>query len=230
MIFSIHQPHYMPWLGYFNKIINSDVFVILDNVQFVKREFQNRNKIKMKDGVKWLTVPVKTKGRYRQIIKDVEIDWEKSWNLAHLSTIGQAYRRAKYFNEFYPMLEKRLSIKYNKLCELNLAMLELYMEYLGIDKEVVLESTLGVTGSSTDRIVEISNVLGISTYYSGVGGKNYMDMKKLRDSGIEVVFQKFIHPSYRQLWGDFVPYMSVIDLIFNEGKNSRAIIESGGGF
>ena len=227
MIFSIHQPHYLPWLGYFNKILNSDLFIILDNVQFVKREYQNRNKIKTPNGAKWLTVPVITKGRYFQKISEVEIDNSKNWRISHLDLIKQSYKSSPYFNYFFPKLKKNIEKKYNKLCDLNINMLKFYLEELEIDTPIKIESDFEITTVSTNRIVDLSNKCGINTYYSGIGGKNYMDMDKFKENNIKVIFQNFKHPTYNQLFGEFVPYMSVIDLIFNEGKNSREIIKSG---
>jgi len=228
VIVSVHQPHYLPWLGYFDKIDQSDLFVILDEVQYKKREYQNRNRIKSAGGELWLTVPVVTRGRYEQRMKEVEIDYGTDWRRKHLNAFELNYRRAGFFNEyfsglsgFYAGAPRRL------LAELNTAMTVYFMKEIGVKTEIVLESELGVGGTSTERIINICGKTGADVYLSGSGGKEYMNEQLFDEAGIKLVYQKYEHPSYRQLFGGFLPYMSIADLLFNEGPASLEIIRKG---
>ncbi len=229
MIISVHQPQYIPWLGYFDKIAKSDGFVFLDQVQYKEREFQNRNKIRTKDGWLWLTVPVISKGFGRQNISDVKIDNELSWQDKTWGSLRSCYNRAPFFKEHAGFFEKVYTQKWVRLIDLNIHIIEYLLAQLKIETPLYYESKIGTTLESTGRIIEICKKLKADTYLSGSGGKDYLEEEKFKDEFISLQYQHFIHPAYRQQYLDanssFLPYMSAIDLLFNEGQNSVNILK-----
>jgi hypothetical protein len=228
MIISVHQPQYLPWLGYFDKIDKSDCFVFLDTVQYKKREFQNRNRIRTQKGCIWLTVPVKTKGLDRQNISDVYVDNEIDWADSHSKSLQMWYGTAPYFSRYYPFFKDVYSKKWKRLIDLNICIIEYILKQLDIKTKIYLESDIGTTEKSTQRIIEICKKLKADVYLSGTGGKAYLAEDEFSQNSIGLRYQKFNHPEYAQRFIDdnnpFTPYMSVIDLLFNEGPNSIAII------
>jgi hypothetical protein len=220
MIVSIHQPNYLPWLGYFHKIANSEVFVLLDNVPYTRNSFINRNKIKTQRGANWMTLSVLTTGRSGQLIGEVEISngtpLETNWK-----TIKANYSKAPYFPDYKDKFESVYSKEWKNLADLNETLIRLNCEILGIrDVKFVRASELGACGKSTGLLINICKAVGGDTYLSGNGGKKYMDEGLFEKEGIKLKFSEFRHPVYSQLWGDFVPNLSVIDFIFNEGGSN----------
>jgi len=227
MILSVHQPQYLPWIGYFHKIDQSDIFVFLDNVQYKKREFQNRNKIKTPDGWTWLTVPLLTKGRYKQLIKETQIDNLQNWQTKHWKSIQRCYNQAPFFQDYCNFFEEEVYAKeWKLLAKLNIHIVKFLMSCLEIETPCFLESELDINVHSTERIIELCKRLKADVYLSGVGGKVYINEERFGDEGIELRYQYFVHPVYSQLYGDFQPYMSVIDLLFNHGAKSIEIIRN----
>ena len=228
MTVSVHQPQYIPWLGYFDKIAKSGAFVLLDNVQYKEREFQNRNKIRTADGWIWLTVPVISKGLGRQVISEVRIDNTFSWPEDHLKSIRAAYGKTRYFDVHFPFFEKVYAKRWEYLAQLNIVIIEYVIKELAITTPIYYESKLGIFGTKTDRIVEICAKLGAHTYLSGSGGREYLEEEKFKDAGVKLAYQEYAHPIYRQQFmkdeKDFLPYMSILDLLFNEGPGSRGIL------
>lgn len=225
MIVSIHQPNFLPWLGYFYKIAKSDIFVLLDNVQYTKNSFINRNMIKTPQGPKWLTVPVKTKGRFGQLIKDVEINNTVDWRKNHLHTLETNYRKARFFEMIIQDLKTIYYIdNCDNLCEFNIRLLKWILSLLKLDKRIVRASELDVEGKSTKLLIDIVKAVGGNVYLSGFGGAKYQDEELFKQSGIELQYYEFKHPVYSQLWSDFIPNLSIIDLLFNYGPTSLDII------
>lgn len=231
MIISAHQPQYLPWLGFFDKIDKSDCFVFLDTVQYKVREFQNRNKIRTKDGWIWLTVPVKHVSGERVALGDVEIDNSGDWAEEHQKSLEAWYMKAPYFKAHFPFFEKLYHERRDKLIDLNIEIIRYVLTALGIQTPVKLESEIGTTKKSTDRIIEICKKLNAHTYLSGSGGKDYLEEEKFEENGIKLLYQDFKHPRYPQRFIDeqhpFLPYMCVVDLLFNEGEKSLEIIREG---
>jgi hypothetical protein len=229
MIYSVHQPQYLPWLGFFDKLLKSDCFIFLDDVQYKHREFQNRNKIRTKDGWIWLTVPVLDKRGTK--IKDLLIDNSKDWASSHLKSLKSWYARAPYFDKHIGFFEKLYSGEWRQLVDLNVAVIEYVVEVLGIKKKITFESALGAGGEKTQRIVNIGKKIGADVYLSGAGGRDYLEDALFGEAGVELTYQDYAHPVYRQQFmkgnADFIPYMSVVDLMFNEGDGSRNVIEGG---
>lgn len=215
MNLSVHQPAYLPWLGYFDKIIKSDVFVFLDSVQFEKNSFTNRNKIKTPQGAIWLTIPVKTKGHIGNTLADIEIDNIQNWQKKHLNTIFMSYKKAPRFGECYSKLENLYQQQYQLLSELCWNQLLFWLREFGCKTEVVRSTTLLIDAKKSDLILELCRHFNADHYISGVLGKNYLKEEDFLNNGIMVSYQDYQHPVYPQLWGDFLPYMSILDFWMN---------------
>jgi hypothetical protein len=230
MIYSVHQPQYLPWIGFFDKVAASDVFVYLDEVQYKQREFQNRNKLRTKDGWMWLTVPV-VAGR-DTLIKDVTIDASRDWRAEHAKSLRAWYGRAPFFEAHAGFFQGLYARPWEKLLALNVAIIRYLLDALSIKTRVVFESELNAGGTKTERIIRIGQKLGADTYLSGAGGRDYLDEKLFQGAGIRLAYQEYKHPAYRQQFAEahdvFLPYMSVVDLLFNEGDKSLAILRGGG--
>ncbi|OGS22806.1 MAG: hypothetical protein A2252_10570 [Elusimicrobia bacterium RIFOXYA2_FULL_39_19] len=224
MIMSVHQAQYIPWLGYFNKIAKSDIFVVLDNVQYKKREYQNRNRIRTKQGWLWLTVPVITKEKFFQKINEVEIDNTADWKEKHFETIKVNYSHAKFYKDYIGFFENCFQKDWQKLQDLNMEIINFALQVLDIKTPLKLESELQIEGTSTQRIVNICKKLSANTYLSGSGGKDYMNESLFQNENIGLEYQSFTHPRYEQVYPGFEPYMSIIDLILNHGQESRNFI------
>jgi hypothetical protein len=228
LLLTIHQPENLPWLGYFHKMAVADLYVILASVQFEKNNFQNRNKIRAKSpsGWQWVTTPVLTKGRSGQQINKVEINQtdrrrtEKLW-----ISLSQSYQEAPYFELLRDPLKAIISqADLTNLTELNMQLISLMRERLGIETPIVMASELGFTSHRSELLAEISNELNADTYLSGPSGRDYLDITEFEKRNIKVDYHEFHHPTYSQIHGDFLPYMSTIDLIFNHGPNAREIL------
>ncbi|MFH1259478.1 MAG: WbqC family protein [Elusimicrobiota bacterium] len=222
MMIAIHQPQYLPYLGYFDKLVKADIFVLLDDVQFKKNEWQNRNRIKTVEGWQYLTVPVCY--RYPEKIREVKISYQENWMKKHCQALKTNYHRAAYFEEYYPALEEKLQKKYASLADLNIALVRFFSEKMNIPTPLLLSSELKVSGESTERLVNICLQLGADTYLSGSGGKDYLDEDCFKKAKLKLVFQEYQHPRYAQLYGDFIPNLSVVDLFFNCGEKSLEVL------
>ena len=219
---TIHQPEHLPWLGFFHKVAQAELFVILDNVQFRKNYFQNRNKIRTAGGWTWVKVPV-THGS-DTLIKDIAISDDSRWGKKWWGTIFYSYKKANFFEKYSGKLHDTVNREWKLLSELNIALIEILLGYLGVDVKIVKASDLSVKGKGSELILEICKEAGASTYLSGISGKDYLKTEDFRKEDIEIVYQEFHHPIYKQLHEPFMPCMSVIDLLFNHGDDSLDII------
>lgn len=217
MIVSIHQPAYLPWLGYFARIAASDVFVYFDSVQFEKNSFTNRNRIKTADGPIWLTVPVLQRGHLDKRLTDIEIVWHQDWRNKHLRSIEQSYRKAPRFDECFPQLVDLYQPKDHLLAELCYRHLRFWLRELDITTRVVRASELNVTGQNSDLVLALCRQLGATTYLSGPLGRSYIKEDEFAAANISLTYQEFKHPQYPQLYGPFLPAMAVLDYWFNCG-------------
>lgn len=224
MILAVHQPQYLPWLGYFHKIASCDLFIFLDDVQYKKREFQNRNKIKTPNGPLWLTVPVVTKGKYLQKISEVLVDNELPWNDEHWRSMEHNYAHARHFGNLKSLFSGIYGMKWEKLSALSMKIINSVLSYLEIKTPYKMSSEYGTTSVSSQRIIDLCKKSGADTYLSGAGGREYMDEKLFADNNIKLVYQDYKHPEYAQLHGKFEPYLSVADLLYNEGPGSAKIL------
>ena len=226
MIAAIHQPEHFSWLGFFDKARQVDTFVILDNVQFRKNYFQNRNRIRVHSGSVWITVPVLTKNSSSQLIQSVSInnDGDRNWRRRALKTLKQTYSRAPFWVDHCPFIEHLYECEWDKLIDLNEAIIRYLFEMLGIQAKVLRASELAVDGQKSDLILNICKRVGADIYLSGISGKEYLDLASFEQCGIAVRFQEFRHPVYPQLFEPFLPCMSIVDLLFNCGPRSSDIL------
>lgn len=229
MIVSIHQPNYLPWLGYFNKIIKSDVFVIFDDVQFPigkKGFFGNRNQIKTNSGQLWLTVPVLDRSKCKNF-NDIKVNYN-GWNEKHIKNIENFYRKSEYFDVYYKDIENILSQEYNNFSELSTKLITYFMSVMDIDTKLVYSSEIckDVDLTGMDKIFYILEQLKADTYISsdGPGSRRYIKDEDFSDKNIKLIWQNFEHPTYKQMYGDFISHLSIVDLLFNCGTQSRDII------
>ena len=219
MIVAVHQPQYLPWLGYFDKIDKAEVFCFLDNVQYKKNEWQNRNRIKSTHGWQWLTAPVLY--RFPQKINTVRINNTVNWKKKHLQALITNYGKAPFFDEFFNFFEGLYSKEWEFLADLNIYLVKQFLGMLNIEKKTTARaSELQLSDDPTDRLIDICKTLGGDTYLSGRDGTQYMDLARFRESGIRVIVQDFKHPVYLQLFGDFQSHLSIVDLLFNCGPDS----------
>jgi len=227
MILTGHQPVYLPWLGLFHKIALADLYCYFDVAQYQTKDYNNRNRIKTHDGAIWLSVPVESKNHFEKRVGEIRIV-QNGWQRKHLKSIQIAYQKAPHFSLYIKGIESLLnSHSSGSLGDLNLEMLRFFLRCLDIRTPIVKASEYQFEGAKSDLVLDMCIKLGADVYIFGAQGKNYADVGKFRSSGIEPHFQQYNCPSYRQLYGDFLPYMSVIDLLFNEGPASREIIMAG---
>lgn len=221
MIIGIHQPAYLPWLGYFDRIRKVDLFIYLDTVQFQKGSFQNRNKILTRNGPVWLTIPVETSRKlYSTTLNDLKIDESQRWQSKHLSTLRMSYSNAPLFGEIYPRLEPFYQRPWFRLSDLCWEMLLEFNKILGINTPIVRASEMpAVEGKKSDLILNLCRAVGATQYLSGSQGKDYLDMGSFLAAGIDVEFQSFVPEPYPQQSAEFVPALGVVDYLFNAPVN-----------
>ena len=219
------QPGYLPWLGYFDLLKKADVFVHYDDVQFDKHGWRNRNRVKGPKGAIWLTVPVLHSGRSGQSVLDVEIDDRRNWRRKHLATVGQFYARAPLIEALLPRLQEILERPWGRLVELDLALIDWLAAELTITTPRYRASELGISSDDRNqRLLDLCRHFGASRYLSGNAARDYLDLDRFTAAGVEVTWHDYVHPIYTQLHGEFVPYLSVLDLILNEGTRSLATL------
>lgn len=218
MIIAGHQSHYLPGMRFFAKILSCDKFILVDHVQFVKKEWQNRNKIKTKDGPMWLTVPVLVKGKYEQNINEVEIDNKPNWKRTHWRSIEINYSKAPYFDSYRDFFQSVYKKKWDKLVDLNWEIINFLLKELEISKEIVLSSSLDLASKSTNLLIELCKKLNADTYLSGEQAKIYVDLSKFKENRLKHIFMRFNYPTYQQQFNEFIPNLSTIDALFNCGS------------
>lgn len=222
---AILQPGFMPWLGFFDQMIRSDYFVYYDDVQYDKHGWRNRNRIKTINGTAWLTVPVRNSGMHGQSIANVEIDSSKNWARKLTATVTQSYARSSHCTRYVEELAHGLCNDTPRLLfDLDLRITDLMRTWLDIHTPILRSSELGVPGSQTERLVSICKHLNADKYLSGNAAQDYLRQDLFDAAGITVVWQNYVHPIYPQLHGEFVPYLSAIDLILNLGPDSPSVI------
>ena len=217
MIVSIHQPAYLPWLGYFDKISRSDIFVYLDTVQLEKNSysFTYRNKIKTPQGAKWLTIPLKSKGYRARSIDDIPIDNSQDWKRKHLKSIYVNYKKSTYFDELYPKLELLYQTDYKYFSEFAYVHLEFWLNELQINTKVIKASMTTIKSKKSALILELCEQFGAKKYISGAQGINYLDEQSFKNKSIQIEYQNYKHPIYPQLFGEYIPNLAVVDYWMN---------------
>jgi hypothetical protein len=218
MIVAGHQPNYLPWLGFFDKINRSDVFIIEDNVQYEREGFTNRNKILTSNGVRWLTVPIEHANK-PLLINEVKIanKGEPNWERRHWLTLKHSYCKAPHWSDCSGFFEETYEREWTLLIDLNLHLINGIMRFLGIDKPLVMSSSLGAEGKKSELIIAQCKAVGANVQLAGSGAKQYLDPKLFDKAGIALIYQEFMHPCYPQTSSGFVPNLSVVDYLFCTG-------------
>ncbi|MDQ6958097.1 MAG: WbqC family protein [Mariprofundaceae bacterium] len=226
-LITIHQPNFLPWPGFFHKWMLADAMVLLDTVQYEKNEWQNRNRIKTASGAQWITVPVNY--RYPQKIKEVTIA-DRRWVRKVCSSIEQSYAKAPCFEAYWPSVREVLNQPFVRLKDLNVALIRLVGDAVGCTSPLLLASELEVHHADpTERLIEICSGMDGDAYLSGQEGRTYLQREQFAQSGLTLYFQQIEMLEYPQLHGDFVPYLSVLDMLFNTGADAGEIIRGMGG-
>ena len=219
MIVAVHQPQYLPWLGYFDKIRQADIFCYLDNVQYKKNDWQNRNRIKTSQGWQWITVPVRF--QFPEKICEVKINPTMKWRKKHLQALVTNYHRAPFFKQYIDLYEQIYSEDWEYVSELNIDSIERLKAALGLGRKPAIKaSQLELREDPTDRLIDICKEVKADTYLSGQDGIKYMDLERFKENSIKVIIQNFKHPVYQQMFEGFQSHMSVVDLLFNCGPES----------
>lgn len=228
MIVAAHQPHYLPWLGYLDKLAKADLFVVMDDLQYEAQNFQNRQRVKINSGATWLTVPL-LHGSQADRICDKRIDngatGKHAWTHRHWQTLETHYRRAPYFARYADEVRDIYTRTWTSLLELDMRMLDLARTWLGIKVPIIRSSGLALQGQKTDRILDMCKKVGARAYLSGGGGSTgYLDVEQLGRNGVGVIWQHFEHPRYAQRYGGFVSHLGFLDLVFNVGPQAHAAL------
>lgn len=219
---SIHQPQYLPWLSYFLKIEESDLFIVLDTVEFQKNGLQNRNQVKTAQGAQWLTVPVRQ--RLGQIIRNVKIDNNSDWRRKHWQTIQQCYRKAPHFGAYEKHLEDLYAREWGTLNDLNVELMTLMLCWMNIRTPIVRSSHMKATGAASDLVLNLCLEVGATHYLSGMGGNNYLRPESFEKAGVEIVYRPVLLPdAYPQTFpqAGFINCLSALDIVLNCGDSWR---------
>jgi len=235
MIVAAHQPHYLPWLGYLDKLAKCDLFVVMDDLQYEAQNFQNRNRIKLNHGPSWLTVPL-LRGAQTDRVLDKRIDntgrgGRHHWQQRTWRTLVTHYGRTPYFERYAPALEEVYARRWDLLVELDLHMLELARGWLGIARPIVRASSLELSGVRTERIAALCRAVGATVYLSGRGGSaGYLDTELLARAGVATLWQRFAHPVYPQRYPGlgFVSHLGFLDLLLNCGLAAASLLRGAG--
>lgn len=224
---AILQSNYIPWKGYFDIIASVDEFIIYDDMQYTRRDWRNRNLIKTPLGVQWLTVPVKVKGKYEQKIKDTLIDGS-TWAQAHWMALSLNYRRATFFQEIATWLEPLYIDKsYTHISQLNRTFIEAICNYLGIKTIITNSWEYSLIEGKTELLVDICRQTSGTEYISGPSAKTYIEESIFSNFNIKLTwFDYSTYQKYPQLWGEFIHGVTVLDLLFNTGKDARLYIKN----
>lgn len=218
---AISQSNYIPWKGYFDMISYVDEFVLYDDMQYTKRDWRNRNKVKTPMGSQWLTIPVKVKGRYFQKIRDTELDGNL-WLKKHWRTIEQSYSKSPFYDEIQALVKPLyVDNEHYNLSQCNRVFIEAICMYLGIDTAITNSWDYDLVEGKSEKLLNICLQAGATEYVSGPAAKGYLDEDLFQSSGIKVTWFDYCeYPEYEQLWGEFDHHVSIIDLLFNHGKKS----------
>ena len=231
MIVAVHQPHLLPWLGYLDRMRQADLFVVLDHVQFERRNYQNRTRIRLDGKAHWITVPVQQHSQQERIIdKRVdnpppdEVRW---WGANLCRTLKHAYRNAPFYADYGAELCRILEARWERLVDIDQATLDLLRDAFDIRTPLATSSELGVPGVKSDLILNLCRAAGADTYLAGLGGsRHYLDRDAFAAAGMEIAWQQFEHPRYPQDGdAEFIPGLSAVDLLFSEGPRSRELLQ-----
>lgn len=226
----IHQPDFMPYLGFFDRLLKADIFVILDNVQYVRdssRAWTARDKIKTAQGEKWIKVGTK-RAPLGTKINEIVLSEENNWRVSHINLFQENYRSAPYYDEIIPYIKELYDYRCKYLVDFNLKAIEMLLSLFDIKVQMVIASDLNVNGKNNELVINIIKKLSCRKYLSGIGARDYYVPELYEKAGIDVIWQNFTHPIYEQQYDGFIPYLSSVDLLFNCGiDKSRNILKEG---
>lgn len=226
-ILTAHQPSYLPWLGLLHKIALSDIFVILDEVQFEKNSFSNRNKIKGPNGEFWLTVPIHLKGHLESTIQQTKISENVPWAVKHLKAIENCYRKAPYFDCYIAFFRECYARFWTNLAELDEYMLKFFIQAFDIHVDVQKMTAADFQHKKADLVLALCQKYQADIYVFGALGKDYASAEDFERQGVKIHFQDYKHPHYAQLYGSFISHLSAVDLLFNHGPQAKDIMRQG---
>jgi len=218
----IHQPDFVPYLGFFHRLLHADLYVALDHVQLARQGcWTRRDKIKTSKGACWISLSTR-KCELSTPIKDVELSDSSSWRASNLNLLRENYRAAPFFKPVFEPLEQVYGMPFEHMADLNLALIDLVCEWLAIRIPRITSSTLAPAGSKSEMIAGIVAAVGGTRYLSGLGARDYHEQDPFVRRGIDVIWQEFRHPVYPQQFGEFIPSLSVVDALFNCGPQATA--------
>jgi hypothetical protein len=221
---AIIQSNYIPWRGYFDFIDDVDLFIFYDDVQFTRRDWRNRNKIKTSHGLAWLTVPIQKNEKL--FIMDTVIDYSKDWQKTHFGSLYYNYHKAPFWDDYFNEFRTILLRNFSSISELNIHLCHWCMEILNIATPTRRSQELKSTGSKTARLIDILTKVGADTYLSGPAAAGYLDLELFRRHGIRLEYKSYDYPPYPQLWGGFAGEVAILDLLFNTGPKARRYLKS----
>lgn len=221
----IHQPDFLPYLGFFHRLLFVDHFILLDDVQFIRRGWQHRDQIKSRNGLVWLTLSVQ-KGDFHQAVNQVTLSIDEKWIENNLNLIKDCYGKARYFDEIFPIVESIYRAGHSRMIDLNYDFLTLALKYFDIDISMSYASQYAVKLKGTERLVSLVQETEGQVYLTGTGSKNYLEEDVFAKAGLTVTWQQFMHPEYYQLYGKFEAMLSCLDILFNCGPNSASVLRS----
>lgn len=223
----ITQSNYIPWKGYFDAIARADVLVLYDEMQYTKRDWRNRNKIKLSNGLQWLTIPVQVKGKFHQKINETKVT-DGDWQQKHWNSLVHAYKKTPFFDDFASELEHLyLNQRYELLSVVNRTFIEQICTWLQIETEIRWSKEFDLVGDKSQKLLNICNELGADEYISGPAAKDYMDTELFEQAGIDIHWMDYSdYPSYPQLHGDFEHGVTVLDLLFNTGSDASNYLKN----
>jgi len=225
---AILQPTYLPWLGYFEQMAVVDLFVHMDDVQYTRKDWRNRNRVRAAASWTWLTVPVKKCPR-STLLRDILVNYEHHWVKRHLKTIYLAYKRAPYFEPVYDQIKAILESHIAGLVELDVALVQCLRAHLGITTPESFSSSVPrESRGKNERIIEICKYFGADLLYDGKSAADFIDKSLFASHGIQVVFQDYRHHEYPQQFGEFISHMSALDAIINTGPDARSVLMANG--
>lgn len=223
----ILQPSYIPWRGYFHQIQKADIFVFYDDVQYDKRSWRNRNRIKTPHGTTWLTIPVHSHGAQTAHIpiNQIRICWDKPWNQEHWKTIEYAYHKAPYFQQYANLLKGFYETRYEMLADFTIELTIALAQELGFTHtEYLRASSLQAEGHKTDRLINILKLVKADHYISGPAAQAYIEEEKFKSAGISLEYMRYDYPEYPQLYPPYDPQVSILDLLFMTGPEAAKYI------
>ena len=213
---TIHQPDFLPWLGFFDRWQKSDLFIILDDVQFIRRGWQHRDKIKTVHGIKWLTASVNKKGNYLSELRYIQLNNRLNWKKQHIDLIQHTYGQSKNFHNIFSSLEQIYHKKHTLLIDFNMDLLKFCAHELSIKTPTLMSSEQNIKSVGTRRLIDLIKTVKGDIYLTGLGSKNYLEEDIFQKEKIQIRWQQFDHPIYNQMYGSFEKNLSIIDYLFNK--------------